>query len=178
MVGCAVGLELRRRGCDVSVIDKNGDAGHGSTSASCGIVRRFYSQPGMVAMAHEAAGIWAEWASWVGPIDDDAAVFHRPGMLFIPPMVDEGVRAIVATMKKIGIEVSLLSADEVAERFPFLDTASQFPPKAPSDEDFFEPTGRRLEGAVFEKDAGYVVSPGSPRSTSGARASAKGSGSC
>jgi len=160
VVGCAVGLELRRRGCDVTVIDKNGDAGHGSTSASCGIVRRFYSQPGMVAMAHEAAGIWAEWASWVGPIDDGAAVFHRPGMLFIPPRVDDGVRAIVAEMKKIGIEVSLLSADEVAERFPFLDTASQYPPKAPSDEDFFEPTGRRLDGAVFEKDAGYVVSPG------------------
>ena len=57
VVGCAVGLELQRRGCRVTVIDKNGEAGHGSTSASCGIVRRFYSQPGMVAMAHEAAGI-------------------------------------------------------------------------------------------------------------------------
>ena len=36
---------------------------------------------------------------------------------------DEGVRGIVAEMEKIGIEVSLLSADEVAERFPFLYTA-------------------------------------------------------
>jgi sarcosine oxidase subunit beta len=160
VVGCAVGLELSRRGCEVTVIDKNGEAGHGSTSASCGIVRRFYSQPGMVAMAHESAGIWAEWASWVGPIDDDTAVFHRPGMLFIPPRVDDGVRGIVAEMKKIGIDVSLLSAEEVAERFPFLDTASQYPPKTPSDEDFFEATDRRIEGAVFETDAGYVVSPG------------------
>jgi sarcosine oxidase subunit beta len=160
VVGCAVGLELRRRGFDVTVVDKNGDAGHGSTSASCGIVRRFYSQPGMVAMAHEAAGIWAEWASWIGPIDDDAAVFHRPGMLFIPPRIDDSVRGIVAEMKKIGIGVELLSPDRVAERFPFLDLASQFPPKAPLDGDFFEPAGGRIEGAVFEEGAGYVVSPG------------------
>ncbi len=61
IVGCSIGLELRRRGCDVTVVDRNGDVGHGSTSASCGIVRRFYSQPGMVAMAHEASCIWADW---------------------------------------------------------------------------------------------------------------------
>ncbi|MCP3999280.1 MAG: FAD-binding oxidoreductase [bacterium] len=58
VVGCAVGLELRRRGHDVTVLDRNGEVGHGSTSASCGIVRRFHSQPGMgIAMAHEAASL-------------------------------------------------------------------------------------------------------------------------
>jgi sarcosine oxidase subunit beta len=95
VVGCAAGLELRRRGCDVTVVDRNGDVGHGSTSSSCGIVRRFYSQPGMIAMAHESAGIWADWSSYLGPIDDDKAVFLRPGMLFIPPRIDDGVRGIV-----------------------------------------------------------------------------------
>jgi sarcosine oxidase subunit beta len=160
VVGCSVGLELRRRGCDVTVVDRNGDVGHGSTSASCGIVRRFYSQPGMIAMAHEAAGIWAEWSSYLGPIDDDTAVFHRPGMLFIPPSIDEGVRGIVAEMEKLGIEVALLSAEEVAARFPYLDTASWSPPKRPDDPDFFEAIGGRIDGAVLEQDAGYVVSPG------------------
>ena len=62
-------------------------------------------------------------------------------------------------MKKLGIKVSVLTADEVVERFPFLDVASHFPAKHPDDEDFFEPSGRRIEGAVFEEDAGYVVSP-------------------
>ncbi|NIM63401.1 MAG: FAD-dependent oxidoreductase, partial [Acidobacteria bacterium] len=38
VVGCSTALELRRCGWDVDVVDKNGDAGHGSTSASCGIV--------------------------------------------------------------------------------------------------------------------------------------------
>jgi len=160
IVGCATGLELRRRGCDVTVVDRNGDVGHGSTSASCGIVRRFYSQPGMIAMAHEGAGIWADWASYLGPIDDDKAVFLRPGMLFIPPRIDDTVRGIVTQMEQLGIRVSLLSADEVAARFPFLDTASQFPPRPVEDPDFFESSGGRIDGAVFEEDAGYVVSPG------------------
>jgi len=160
VVGCAVGLELRRRGYEVTVLDRNGEVGHGSTSASCGIVRRFYSQPGMIAMAHEGAAIWADWASYLGPIDDETAVFRRPGMLFIPPRVDDGVLGTVAEMQKLGINVALLSADELSERFPFLETTSQFPPKPVDDPDFFESTGRRIEGGIFEEDAGYVVSPG------------------
>jgi len=160
VVGCAVGLELRHRGHEVTVLDRNGEVGHGSTSASCGIVRRFYSQPGMVAMAHESVGIWADWAAYLGPIDDDLAVFRRPGMLFIPPRVDDGVHAIVAEMRKLGIKAGVLSADEVAERFPFLDVASQFPPRPVDDPSFFESAGHPIDGAVFEEDAGYVVSPG------------------
>jgi sarcosine oxidase subunit beta len=47
----------------------------------------------------------------------------------------------------------------VIERFPFFDNASHFPSKQPDDEDFFKTSGRRIEGAVFEEDAGYVISP-------------------
>jgi sarcosine oxidase subunit beta len=62
VIGCAVALEARRRGFEVTVVDRLGAVGHGTTSASCGIVRRFYSQPGMIAMAHEGAKIWTDWA--------------------------------------------------------------------------------------------------------------------
>ncbi len=160
VVGCSIGLELRRRGCDATIVDRNGAVGHGSTSASCGIVRRFYSEPGMIAMAQEGAGIWADWAAYVGPIDDDPAVFLRPGMLFIPPRIDDGVRGIVAEMQRLHVPVALLSPEEVTARFPFLDMASQFPPRPVDDPSFFEPGEAPIEGAVFEEDAGYVVSPG------------------
>jgi sarcosine oxidase subunit beta len=159
VVGCALGLELRRHGFDVTVVDKNGDVGHGSTAASCGIVRRFYSQPGMIAMAHEAAHVWADWDSFLGPIDDERIVFHRPGMLFIPPRVDEAVRATVEEMTKLGIRASILTPGEVVERFPFLDVSSFHPPRRPEDPEFFAASGSRIEGAVLEEDAGYVVFP-------------------
>ncbi len=79
VVGCATALELQQRGFQVTVLDRNGEVGHGSTSASCGVVRRFYSQPGMIAMAQEGACIWADWAAYLGPIDDDKAVFSSAG---------------------------------------------------------------------------------------------------
>ena len=85
VIGCATAWELQKLGYAVTVLEKNGDAGHGSTSASCGIVRRFYAQPGMIALAHEGAQVYANWGEHVGPIDDALAEFVRPGMLFIPP---------------------------------------------------------------------------------------------
>jgi len=160
VIGCAAALELRRRGWDVTVVERNGEVGHGSTSASCGIVRRYYSQPGMVAMAHEAAQVWSDWGAWLGPIDDDLAVFRRPGMLLIPPRVDAAVRAVVASMHEVGVDVELLDEPTLRERFPYLDTGGRFPPRAADDPAFLEPAERRLEGAVYERDAGYVVSPG------------------
>jgi sarcosine oxidase subunit beta len=160
VIGCAIALEARRRGFDVTVVDKLGAVGHGTTSASCGIVRRFYAQPGMIAMAHEGAGIWADWGGYLGPIEDDLAVFERTGVLFILPHLDESVGETAAEMKRIGIEVEVLGAEEIAARFPFLDTSSQHPTTSPEHPRFFEPTGRRVGGGFFEKDGGYVVYPG------------------
>ncbi|MFQ5739922.1 MAG: NAD(P)/FAD-dependent oxidoreductase [Acidobacteriota bacterium] len=159
IIGCAIALEARRLGFDVTVLERKGAVGHGSTSASCGIVRRFYSQAGMIALADEGAHIWADWENYLGPIDEDRIVFHRPGMLFIPPHIDDEVRRIVGQMKKLGIVVSILTAEQVAQRFPFLETDSFFPPRQADDEAFFESTGRPIEGAIFEEGAGYVVSP-------------------
>jgi glycine/D-amino acid oxidase-like deaminating enzyme len=39
VVGSSIALELARGGRQVVVVDKSGGAGHGSTSASSGIVR-------------------------------------------------------------------------------------------------------------------------------------------
>jgi sarcosine oxidase subunit beta len=159
VIGCAVALELRRRGFDVTVIDKNGDAGHGSTASSCGIVRRYYSQPGMIAMAHEGAHIWDDWSSFIGPIDDDLIVFERPGMIFIPPQLDDEVRRTVAAMQEVGVDVTIYTAEEARARFPFLDLSGFFPPTPVDDPTFFEASERQLDGVVFEADGGYVVFP-------------------
>jgi sarcosine oxidase subunit beta len=160
VIGCAIALEARRRGFHVTVIDKLGAVGHGTTSASCGIVRRFYSQPGMIAMAHEGAKIWADWGRYLGPIDDDLAVFEQTGALFLLPELDAEVDETATEMRRIGVDVQVLSADEIAARFPFLDTSSHHPTTSPEHPRFFEPTGRRVGGGFFEKDGGYVVYPG------------------
>ena len=161
VIGCAIGFELRRRGLDVTVIDKNGEVGHGSTSASCGIVRRFYSQPGMTAMAHESAQVWADWGGYLGAIDEELAVFKRPGMAFLLTEVNDELRERVAEMRRLGVPAKLLTAEELHERFPHLDVTSHHPPRSIDDPDFLEEgNGSPIGGAVYEEDAGYVVSPG------------------
>ena len=160
VIGCAVAWELVRAGARATVVEGNGDVGHGSTSASCGIVRRFYSTPTMTAMAHEGAATWADWGAHLGLGGDvQLARFHRPGMLFVPSGIDERVEGIVGHMRAIGVPVELLTPEEVAARFPYLDTSSHRPIRRPGDDDFFDASGRPIPGAVFEPDAGYVVSP-------------------
>ena len=159
VIGCAAAFELARRGVGVTVVERHGAVAHGSTSASCGIVRRFYAQPGMVALAHEGAAIWAAWREHLAPIADDLAAFRRPGMLFIPPRLDAPTLEVVAVMRRLGIVVEVLSPSELAERFPFVDAAALSPARPVGDPDFFAASGRQVEGAVFEHGAGYVVSP-------------------
>lgn len=160
VIGCSVALELARRGEQPLVIDMNGAAGHGSTSASCGIVRCFYSTVTMAAMARAGRGIWSDWRNYLrAPAGEDLARFEQPGMLFIPGAIDDGIRAILGHMQAVGVEAELLSAEQVKTRFPFFDTASHAPVRQPDDPDFFEPTGREIAGAIFEHGAGYVVSP-------------------
>jgi len=160
IIGCATALELARRGAQVVVIDRHGAVGHGSTSASCGIVRTFYSTPTMSAMAHEGRGFWANWRFYLSAGDDeDLARFERTGMLIVPPAIDARINAIIDHMQEIGVNVEVLTRDELERRFPYLDLRSHQPVRLPGDPDFFEQKAGFLDGAIYERDAGYVVSP-------------------
>ncbi len=158
VIGCSTALQLQRRGVQTTVIEAHGAVGHGSTSASCGIVRRFYSVPGMSALAHEAAQVWANWGEFLGH-EEDLARFERPGALFSLPKIDGATRATVQHMKELGVDVSLLSRQQLQDRFPFVDTQRQDPTCAPDDPAFFEPRTSHIDGAIFEADAGYIQSP-------------------
>ncbi len=160
VIGCAAAYELAKRGARPTVVDREGDVGHGTTAASCGIVRRFYSTIAMAAMAQESAEVWAEWPAYLDfQGRSDLARFLRPGMLFIPPAIDAEIERIVAHTRELGVPVEVLSREEVARRFPFLDTRSHQPVRRPEDPDFFDDSGSPIAGALFEPDSGYVVSP-------------------
>ena len=84
VIGCSIALELARGGRDVIVIDKSGGIGHGSTSASSGIVRFHYSTHAGVALAWEAAHGWQDWAGHLGASDPAGlATLRRTGMLVL-----------------------------------------------------------------------------------------------
>ncbi len=160
IIGCSIALELARRGESVTVVERHGEVGHGTTSASCAIVRCFYSTDTMTALAHEGASIWSAWREHLQPTqDEELARFLRCGMLFIQTTETSVVQETIARMQRHGVEVQWLDATQLRARFPYLDVASQFPVRSPDADDFFEPTGRQIAGAVHELKAGYVISP-------------------
>ncbi len=175
VVGCAIALELARRGASPLVVDRHGDVGHGSTSASCGIVRRFYSTQTMIALAQESMGIWAGWRDHIG-VDDPSGLarLERPGALFVLPRIDDTIRTQVGWMKILGVDVEILSVSEIGRRHPFLHTRSQHPVKDPKDPGFFIDGESEVGGGLFERDAGYVISP--QLATHNMRVAAEGAG--
>lgn len=53
IIGAACAFELAKKGYKVITIDRNGAAGHGSTSGSCAVIRVHYSTLDGTALAYE-----------------------------------------------------------------------------------------------------------------------------
>src|SRR6476659_2533693 len=103
VIGSSIALELARGGLDVLVVDQAGGIGHGSTSASSGIVRFHYSTHAGVALAWEAVRGWQDWAGHLGHTDPAGlARFVRTGMLVLDPAGAASV-AVAPLFDKVGV---------------------------------------------------------------------------
>ena len=70
IIGCTTSFELAKRGYKTLNIDKNSDAGSGSTVNSCAIVRAHYSTYDGVALAYEGFKYWADWENYLKDKDE------------------------------------------------------------------------------------------------------------
>src|ERR1700684_2564398 len=70
VIGCAIALQLARRGYRTINIDKNADVGYGSTSNSCAIVRFSFSTLEGVTLASEGLHYWMDWPNFLGTTDE------------------------------------------------------------------------------------------------------------
>jgi glycine/D-amino acid oxidase-like deaminating enzyme len=158
VIGAAVALELARSGRQVVVIDKGSGAGTGTTSASSAIIRFSYSNRDPILTAWEGAAIWENWADHLGHVDPDGLVFFtRTGNLIFRTAGYEANR-MGELWTELGIEHEQLDADELAERFPWLDVGMFWPPKTIDDPAFADdPVGRI--SAWYEPAAGFIDDP-------------------
>ncbi|GGF35676.1 FAD-dependent oxidoreductase [Marmoricola endophyticus] len=158
VIGAAIALELTRAGRSVLILDKAAGPGHGSTSASSAVIRFLYSTFDSTATAWEAGLMYAAWAEHLGlPDDSSLARFHRTGMLHldVPALPREQGAEL---LRAAGVPFEDLPADELAARFPHLDTGAYWPNKPVSDDAFWEDSDARL-GALHTPDAGYMDDP-------------------
>jgi sarcosine oxidase, subunit beta len=160
VIGSSIALELARDGYDVTVVDKAGGVGHGSTSASSAIVRFNYSGWAGVALAWES---WHAWRDWAGHLGDGAgageplAAYRRTGMLVVPA---DAVRldATTALFDRAGVTWESWTAQDIARRAPALDPGAFGPPSPVDSEEFFAPADGEVDG-LWTPDAGYVDDP-------------------
>src|SRR3954447_25251598 len=155
VIGSAIAFELARDGHRVTVVDKSGGVGHGSTSASSAIIRFNYSTWAGVALAWESLHAWRDWAGHLeGRGGESLAAYRRTGMLVVPADATR-LEQTTVLFDRAGVPWEHWSADEISDRAPALDPGAFGPPRPVDSEEFFAPAHGELDG-LWTPDAGYV----------------------
>ncbi|GAB4137425.1 MAG: hypothetical protein Tsb0016_02620 [Sphingomonadales bacterium] len=159
VIGCAVALELSRRGYQTLNIDKNAAAGAGSTSSSCAIVRFSYSTLESVKLSYEGHFYWKNWRDYLGlESDKPVAKFIACGALVIKTSDDD--RADLEQFyRQLDIPFEIWTSDQICQRLPIYSAARCGPPRPLDDPEFYEDDPTPIPGGLFTPDAGYVDDP-------------------
>ncbi len=160
VIGAATAFELSKEGYRTLSVDRNREAGHGSTSGSCAIIRVHYSTLDGTAFAYEGYYYWKNWADYLEIADERGlAPFREIGCLVMKTEANGLLEKHKAHCAALGVPLEDWSADQITKRLPIYDLRCYQPPKRLEDPGFGEPTGGRLEGGVFFPTAGYVTDP-------------------
>lgn len=160
IIGCCTAYELAKRGYKTLSIDKLPRAGYGSTSASCAVIRTYYSAFETCALAYEGWHYWNNWADYIGPgVSDDLINYRDIGCLVVKTPHNRNLSIVCEMMDTIGCPYEHITANGMQTRLPGIDTRCFGPAKRPEDQGFGEATGDAVTGAVFFPRGGYVSDP-------------------
>lgn len=160
VIGCALALELARRGHRTINVDKAASAGAGSTINSCAIVRFSYSTEHGVNFSWEGGHYWADWANHIGTEDELGLIeYHDVGQLVFTTDARDRAARVRELWEQLDIPFETLSVDEITARFPWLDLGLYGPPTRPDDPAFWKDADGYLTGGIFTPNGGYVSDP-------------------
>lgn len=160
VIGAAIAFELCQRGYRTVNVDKLPAAGYGPTSNSCAIVRAHYSSADGVALAHEGFAYWEQWGEYLD-CEDEAGLarYVQSGTVLLKAPSGHHDK-VLRHYAEQGVEYEELDNEALAERWPWLDLHSYWPPTRPDeDPSFREQPEAELEGAIFTPRSGYVSDP-------------------
>lgn len=159
VIGAATAFALARTGSRVLVVERSGAVGHGSTSASAGIIRVHAADPQSVVMADDSTHIWREWSEFLeAPDGEQLAAYTNCGSVILD-VEDQYIDEIQKAMTAAEVDFEYWHTQDLSDNVPYLDVRKFGPPgDVRSDAFFDEPTGF-LAGAVFTSHSGYVGDP-------------------
>ena len=160
VIGAATALELSRNGYKTLSIDKNPEAGYGSTSNSCAIIRVHYSTEHDTAFAYEGYYYWKNWKEYLGNKKSAGlSEFRKTGCLIMKTEGNGNLEKVIANAESLSIPHEHWNPEKIKSRLSIYDLRQYGPPKRVDDENFGEPTGNQINGAVFFPTAGYINDP-------------------
>ena len=163
VIGCSIALGLSRLGYKVCVIDRNHDAGAGTTSYSSGVCRTMYSILDSVRFSWEGYQYWSEWQDFLGIKDSRGyAKLREPGAVFLKTNNSKSfLNKCTSCLKQANIpyeEWDLQESKDYLEKYQW-DINHSYNPKRINDIAFGIPVEYSIEGAVFFPKTGYVSDP-------------------
>ena len=161
VIGCAIALQLGRKGYRTVNIDKHPEVGYGSTSHSCAVVRFSYSILDTAALAYEGYHYWKHWAQFIGVEDERGlARYTQCGHLMLRTGRDDR-RQVLEFYKTLNIPYEEWDNAEIRRRLPLYNTRLQGPVVPVDDPAFWNEAGgtAELAGGIFAPEAGYVGDP-------------------
>lgn len=158
VIGGGIALELSRSGRDVLVIDRNSGAGNGSTSASSAVIRFHYSTRAGVVTAWESKFGWESWATYLGHRDPAGLARYVPTGGLVLQSPGFAMDRVAALYEEVGIPFKRLDPNALKSQFPWLDVGRHHPPKALSDDAFWEEPDGQI-GGLWTSEGGFVDDP-------------------
>lgn len=174
VIGAAIAFELAKKGWKTLTVDRNAQAGHGSTSGSCAIIRTYYSTLDGTAFAWEGYHYWRDWADYLEVSQGDLARFRECGALVMKTQGNDFMARHMENADILAVPYEEWSPEQIQSRLPGTSMAKFHPAKAGTDPEFGQPTGGDLLGAVFWPKAGYVTDPALAAQNLAGAAKAKG----
>jgi sarcosine oxidase subunit beta len=160
VIGAAMGFELSKAGFKTLNIDKNHDAGTGSTSASCAIIRVHYSTLDGSALAYEGYFDWKNWAEYLGVKDDQGmAKFVECGCLVMETEQNGFLEKHKTICSSLNVPFDEWNSQVIKEKLPFYNQDSFAPVKRIDQDGFGKPNGSHINSGVFFPTGGYVTDP-------------------
>jgi len=160
VIGAAAAFELAKLGWKTLSVDRNTQAGHGSTAGSCAIIRMHYSTLDGTAFAWEGYHYWRDWVDYLEALDPNGlAEFRETGCLVLKTEQNGQLAKHVENSRALGIPFEEWDAARIRARLPVYDLTRYYPARRLDDPDFGEPTGGEILAAVHWPNGGYVNDP-------------------
>ncbi|KAB7615777.1 FAD-binding oxidoreductase [Amylibacter sp. SFDW26] len=160
VIGASIAKEMAEAGYKTLSLDKLPEAGHGSTSGSCAIIRTYYSAFETCALAYEGWFYWKDWENYIGRENtEDMIQYFDTGCLVIKTDHNNHLKNVCDMMDQVSCPYEHIATEDIHKRFGGVNTERFDPAKRPDDDGFGQPTGGNVSGAVFFPRGGYVSDP-------------------